>query len=94
VLAGYELGIPVHGTITHSFIMGFEKEEEAFKRFNEVFPTGYLLVDTYDSIAAIQKIIKLKIHPNGIRLDSGDLSSVAPKARRLLDRNGYEPAET
>jgi len=90
VLAGYELGIPVHGTMAHSFIMGFEKEEEAFKRFIEVFPTGYLLVDTYDSIAAIQKIIKLKIHPNGIRLDSGDLSSVAPKARRLLDRNGYE----
>jgi nicotinate phosphoribosyltransferase len=65
VLAGYQLGIPVHGTMAHSFIMGFEKEEEAFKKFIEVIPTGYLLVDTYDSIAAIQKIIKLKIHPNG-----------------------------
>jgi nicotinate phosphoribosyltransferase len=90
VLAGYQLGIPVHGTMAHSFIMAFEKEEEAFEKFIEVIPTGYLLVDTYDSIAAIQKIIKQKIHPNGIRLDSGDLSLFASKARRLLDRTGYE----
>jgi nicotinate phosphoribosyltransferase len=54
-LAGYKLGIPVFGTMAHSFVMSFEKEEEAFKQFNKVFPSGYLLVDTYDSIAAIKK---------------------------------------
>ena len=41
---------PIFGTMAHSLVMGFEKEE-AFKQFNKVFPSGYLLVDTYDSMA-------------------------------------------
>ena len=53
-LAGYKLGIPVFGTSAHSFIMSFEKELEAFKQFNKIFPSGYLLVDTYDTVAAIK----------------------------------------
>ena len=84
-LAGYKLGIPIFGTMAHSFVMGFEKEEEAFKQFNKVFPSGYLLVDTYDSIAAIKKIIKSGINTAGIRLDSGDLYSLSLEARRVLD---------
>ena len=50
-LAGYKLGIPVFGTMAHSFIMSFENEEEAFKQFSKIFSSGFLLVDTYDSIA-------------------------------------------
>ena len=84
-LAGYKLGIPIFGTMAHSFVMGFEKEEEAFKQFNKVFPSGYLLVDTYDSIAAIKKIIESGINTAGIRLDSGDLYSLSLEARRVLD---------
>jgi nicotinate phosphoribosyltransferase len=84
-LAGYKLGIPIFGTMAHSFVMSFEKEEEAFKQFNKVFPSGYLLVDTYDSIAAIKKIIKSGINTAGIRLDSGDLYSLSLEARRVLD---------
>ena len=84
-LAGYKLGIPVFGTMAHSYIMSFEKEEEAFKQFSKVFPSGFLLVDTYDSIAAVKKIIKLGIHTNGIRLDSGDLCYLSVESRKLLD---------
>jgi len=84
-LAGFKLGIPVFGTMAHSFIMSFEKEQTAFKQFIKTFPTGYLLVDTYDSIAAIKKIIKSRIKTAGIRLDSGDLYSLSVQARRLLD---------
>ena len=84
-LPGYKLGIHIFGTMAHSFVMGFEKEEEAFKQFNKVFPSGYLLVDTYDSIAAIKKIIESGINTAGIRLDSGDLYSLSLEARRVLD---------
>ena len=88
-LAGYKLGVPVFGTMAHSFIMSFEKEEEAFRRFSKVFPSGFLLVDTYNSIAAVKKIIKLGIHTDGIRLDSGNLYSLSVKCRKLLDDAGY-----
>jgi nicotinate phosphoribosyltransferase len=84
-LAGYKLGIPVFGTMAHSFIMSFEKEEEAFQQFNYVFPHAFLLVDTYDTINAIKNIVKLGIKTNGIRLDSGDLHFLSIQARNLLD---------
>jgi nicotinate phosphoribosyltransferase len=89
-LAGYKLGIPIFGTMAHSYIMSFETEEEAFKQFSHLFPSGFLLVDTYDSIKAIKKIIKLGIDIEGIRLDSGDLHSLSVEARRLLDNAGYK----
>jgi nicotinate phosphoribosyltransferase len=89
-LAGYKLGIPIFGTMAHSFIMSFETEEEAFKQFSHLFPSGFLLVDTYDSIKAIKKIIKLGIDIKGIRLDSGDLHSLSVESRRLLDNAGYK----
>ena len=89
MLAGLKLGIPVFGTMAHSFIMSFEKEEEAFQQFNRVFPSGFLLVDTYDSIRAVKKIIQMGIRANGIRLDSGDLFSLSVDIRRMLNRAGY-----
>jgi nicotinate phosphoribosyltransferase len=89
-LAGYKLGIPVFGTMAHSYIMSFETEEEAFKQFSHLFPSGFLLVDTYDTIEAIKKIIKLGIDIKGIRLDSGDLHYLSVESRRLLDNAGYK----
>src|SRR5918995_2659094 len=89
MLAGHKLGIPVFGTMAHSFIMSFEKEEEAFQQFNHIFPSGFLLVDTYDSIMAVKKIIRAGIRANGIRLDSGDLLHLSIDIRRILDQAGY-----
>lgn len=87
--AGLKLGIPVFGTMAHSFIMSFENEVEAFQQFNHLIPSGFLLVDTYDSIRAVKKIIQAKIHPTGIRLDSGDLFQLSIDVRKILDRAGY-----
>jgi len=88
-LAGYKLGIPVFGTMAHSFVMSFNREEDAFIQFSRIFPTGYLLVDTYDSIAAVKKIINLEIDIHGIRLDSGNLFQLSKESRRLLDSAGH-----
>jgi nicotinate phosphoribosyltransferase len=84
-LAGYKLGIPVFGTMAHSYIMSFEREEEAFQQFSKVFPGSFLLVDTYDSIAAVKKMIRLGIKMKGIRLDSGDIYHLSVECRKLLD---------
>jgi len=91
-LAGYKLGIPTFGTMAHSFVMNFEKEIDAFREFSKVFPNGMLLVDTYDSLTAINKIIKYLIRPGGIRLDSGDLFELSVKSREILDNAGYNDA--
>ena len=84
-LAGYKLGIPVFGTMAHSYIMSFEREEEALQQFSKVFPGSFLLVDTYDSIAAVKNIIRSGIKMKGIRLDSGDIYQLSVECRKLLD---------
>jgi nicotinate phosphoribosyltransferase len=89
-LASYKLGIPAFGTMAHSFIMNFESEIDAFVEFTKVFPDGLLLVDTYDTLAAVDKIVKQGIHAKGIRLDSGDLYDLSIKTREILDNGGYK----
>ena len=80
--------IPVFGTMAHSFIMSFEDELEAFRQFQNLFPSSFLLVDTYDTLNAIRMIIKERISLKGIRLDSGDLLYLSKEARKLLDETG------
>jgi nicotinate phosphoribosyltransferase len=87
--AGLKFGIPVFGTMAHSFIMSIENEVEAYRQFNHVIPSGFLLVDTYDSIKAVKKIIQAKIDANGIRLDSGNLFQLSIHVRKILDKAGY-----
>ena len=94
VLAGKVYGIPVVGTVAHSFIMAFESEEEAFRAYLEAFPNnGVLLVDTYDTVEGVKKAIKVAkemgVPLKGIRLDSGDVVELSKIARKLLDEAGF-----
>jgi len=96
VLAGFIYGIPVVGTMAHSFIMAHRSELESFLNFADTFPENtILLVDTYDYTRGIGNAIKVARYMQerghrlkGIRLDSGDIVSISKKARRLLEEAG------
>jgi nicotinate phosphoribosyltransferase len=86
-LAGKMCGLPVYGTAAHSFIMAFPTELESFKAFQNVFPKDTtLLIDTYDTLEAAEKIKGL-VGVKAVRIDSGDLADLARKVRAILDRN-------
>jgi nicotinate phosphoribosyltransferase len=94
VEAGRCFGIPIFGTMAHSFIQAHASEFAAFEAFAHARPQQLtLLVDTYDTEAAVAKVIELarKLAPEGIRiggvrLDSGDLAAHAKAVRTMLDR--------
>ncbi len=89
VEAHYRFGVPSFGTLAHSFVMAYESEEQSFRDFNRVFPDhGVLLLDTYDTLAALDKVIGAGLRPAGVRLDSGDLASLSREVRKRLDRAG------
>ncbi len=89
VEAGYCFGLPTYGTLAHSFVMAYAEEAESFRQFQRVFPEhSVLLVDTYDTLGAIEKIIELGLRPKGVRLDSGDLVELSRAVRRRLDAAG------
>jgi nicotinate phosphoribosyltransferase len=96
VLAGMKHGIPVFGTMAHSYVMFFESEIDAFRAFTKAFPDGTtLLVDTYDDLrgaenaACVAAELQEQGHRlSGVRLDSGDLASVSKKVRSILDKRG------
>jgi nicotinate phosphoribosyltransferase len=96
VLAGTLFGIPLYGTMAHSFIEAFDDEAAAFEAFARARPDGLiLLIDTYDTEAAARKIValapKLKaagISIAGVRLDSGDLVALSRRVRQILDDGG------
>ena len=96
VLAGTMYGVPIFGTMAHSFIQAHESETEAFENFARSHPDNItFLIDTYDTEAAAHKIVKLapKLIRDGIkiravRLDSGDLAEHARKVRRIFDEGG------
>ncbi len=100
VLAGKVYGIPVSGTMAHSWVMAFESEQEAFEAFADAMPNNaILLVDTYDSLEGTRRAAatgrRLRETGNrlaGIRLDSGDLAYLSIEARKILDENGLEDA--
>lgn len=94
VEAGRRYGIPVTGTVAHSFIQAFPNELEAFRAFSGLYPDTTLLVDTYDTPAAVETVIALArelgsdFRVRAIRLDSGDLLALSRDARRRLDAAG------
>jgi nicotinate phosphoribosyltransferase len=98
VLAGMAYGIPVFGTMAHSFIMSYPKELDAFRAFAKTFPhKSTLLIDTYNDIAGAEKAVIVAkeleakgFRLGGVRLDSGDLAETSKKVRQILDDNGLE----
>ncbi len=96
--AGKIFGIPVRGTMAHSWVMSFKSELEAFEKYSEIFPGScVLLVDTFDTLkSGIPNAIKVfsKKDPHdgfmGIRIDSGDLEYLSKEARKMLDSAGLE----
>ena len=96
VLAGEEFGIPLFGTMAHSFIEAFDDEMAAFESFSRSRPDNVvLLLDTYDTEAAARKVVALAprlraagIVIRGVRLDSGDIVALAKSVRAILDRGG------
>jgi nicotinate phosphoribosyltransferase len=94
VLAGKRHGIPVAGTMAHSFIEACANEAEAFAAFANVFPETVLLVDTYDTLRGVRRVAELarKLGGScrliGVRLDSGDLLKLSREARSILDSEG------
>ena len=96
VLAGMRFGMPLFGTMAHSFVQTHADETEAFLHFAEAEPDHVvLLLDTYDTEAAAWKVVTLGarlrargLRVHGVRLDSGDLAEHARRVRAILDRGG------
>ena len=94
-----KFGIPATGTMAHSWVQMFDTEYEAFEAYCKMYPNNAtLLVDTYDviksgipnAIRAFDNVLKpLGIKKCGIRLDSGDITYLSKKARKMLDEAGY-----
>ncbi|MBO5304803.1 MAG: nicotinate phosphoribosyltransferase [Clostridia bacterium] len=98
VYSAMKFGVPCSGTHAHSWVMSFENEIDAFRKYAEVYPNNcLLLVDTYDTLRsgvpnAIKVFDEMKakgLKPVGIRLDSGDLAYLTKKARKMLDDAGH-----
>jgi nicotinate phosphoribosyltransferase len=98
VLAGRRYGIPLNGTMGHSYVMAHNSEREAFDNFVALFPQmSTLLVDTYDTVRGVENAARVArdlkekgFKLQAVRLDSGDLVDLSLRARRILDQNGLQ----
>ncbi len=98
VLAGKLYGIPVFGTMAHSYVTSFEHELDSFLAFYRTFPENtVLLIDTYDTVSGARKAVEVarimaadgKVL-KGVRLDSGDMAALSREVRRLFRESGLE----
>jgi len=100
-LAGKEFGMPVLGTMAHSWVMSFSSELESFRAYAEIYPTNAVfLIDTYNTLeSGIENAIVVggelaaKGHSFGVRLDSGDIDYLTRKVRERLDAAGFPDAK-
>lgn len=105
LLAGKRYGLPVCGTMAHSFVQAYTESGEsgksggesgAFEAFARLYPETTLLVDTFDTLEGVAEVVRLAgrmgrdFHVGAIRLDSGDLAGLARQARSVLDAAGLE----
>ncbi len=97
VLAGKMFGIPVSGTMAHSYVMAFPTEEDAFRAYAHDFPEqAVLLIDTFDvaqgaerAVSVARELASEGITLRGVRIDSGDLPRLARRVRDILDEAGF-----
>ena len=98
VEADKRYGIPIFGTMAHSFIQAHDDEAVAFERFARARPNSVIfLIDSYDTEAGARKVVALAprlkeagITIRGVRIDSGDLAALARSVRRILDDGGLK----
>ena len=92
VEAGRLFGIPLSGTMAHSFIQAHDDEIAAFRDFAKIHPGGVtLLIDTYDTVRAAHEVVALRregVPVGAVRLDSGDLVELSREVRAILDAGG------
>ena len=98
--SGKEFGVPVLGTMAHSFIQSFDTEYDAFMYYAKTYPNACtLLIDTYSTLKSgivnPIKVAKDYLEPNGyrlkgVRIDSGDMAYLSKKVRKMLDEPGME----
>lgn len=96
VMAGRRYGIPLVGTMAHSFVSSFEREIDAFRAYTASFPNNaILLIDTYDTLAGARNAVRIAEEMAqrgqkliGVRIDSGDMAGSALEVRRILDGAG------
>jgi nicotinate phosphoribosyltransferase len=98
VEAGRRYGIPLYGTMAHSYVQAHESEMAAFEAFARIHrENAFLLIDTYDTERAAYEIVELSrklaregIRITGVRIDSGDLAALARSVRSILDPGGCQ----
>jgi nicotinate phosphoribosyltransferase len=96
VAAGHEFGIPVRGTMAHSYVMRFAREADAYRAFARDMPGGaVLLIDTYDTVEGARRVVDVAaelsaegVKVRAVRLDSGDLGELSRQVRSVLDEGG------
>lgn len=99
VLAGRVFDVPVTGTMAHSYVQAHDSERDAFRAFTDAYPGTVLLVDTYDTLDGVRKVVELAremgedFDVRAVRLDSGDLRRLSVQAREIFDRAGLEEVE-
>ena len=99
VLAGRRYGIPLAGTMAHSYVEAYDRELDAFRDFAAIYEQPVLLIDTYDVAEGTRNVIRLAEELDsprrirGIRIDSGDLGSLARMVREMLDDAGLRSVQ-
>lgn len=89
VEAAFRFGVPVSGTMAHSWVQSFEREADAFEAFYRLYGgRSTLLLDTYDTVAAAAALAASGMRPRSVRLDSGDLAALSRQVRVILDAHG------
>lgn len=97
--AGARYGIPVAGTMAHSYIQAHDDELAAFRAFVDLYPETVLLVDTYDTLAAVRSIVAMAeemgeaFRVRALRLDSGDIVALSREVRAMLDAAGLQTVQ-